>query len=100
VIKVATTYHHTTSDVDEKPTLKCRGTCQKVYWPHDFDTAVFGEQLRCPKCSGLISAAVEGKDYEVLELMPGKKSNQAYNVLHLSNLHDKFIHLQEKYNWR
>ncbi len=100
MITVATVYHQTSSDVDEKPTLKCKGTCQKVYWPHDFETAVFGVQLTCPKCSGLIVSAFEGQDYKVLELVPNKKINPPSVVLHLSKLHKDFMHLQDTHNWR
>ncbi len=100
MITVATIYHQTSSDVDENPTLKCKGTCQKVYWPHDFETAAFGIQLTCPKCSGPISTAVEGRDFEVLELVPNQKINPPSIVLHLSKLHSDFIHLQEQHKWR
>lgn len=102
MIEVTTEHHITSSDIDEHPIYKCKGTCKKVWWRNDIDTAPFGVQLRCPMCDGELSAAKENIDYKVTKYQPGTKmfpGSQA-SVNHVSNLLEEFIPLREKYGWR
>ncbi len=102
MITVATEYHHTSSDLDIKPTLKCRGTCKKVYWSEDVEMLPFGVQLRCEKCGGVLSSAKEDLDYRVLEFKPGIKlwAGSSIGVNHRSQLLDEFIPLAKQFGWR
>ena len=102
MIKVATEYHHASSDLDIKPTLKCRGTCKKVYWSTDVEMPPFGVQLHCEKCGGVLSSAQEGRDYQVLEFKPGIKlwAGSSIGINHSSQLLDEFIPLAKQYCWR
>ena len=100
MIKVATKYHHTSSDSDELPKYKCTGTCEKVYWAADVEPLVMGEVPRCGKCGGVLKQALEWLDYSVLELTPGKRVHPNFHVNHLSDLQKEFIHLQELYGWK
>ena len=73
MIKVATEYHHTSSDLNVLPAYKCTGTCKKVYWKDEFDPVPFGVLLHCEKCGGQLRSAKEGDDYNVLEREPGER---------------------------
>ena len=59
MIKVATEYHHTSSDLNELPAYKCMGTCKKVFWKSEFAPAPFGVLLHCEKCGGQLRSAKE-----------------------------------------
>lgn len=102
MIKVATEYHHTSSDLNVLPAYKCTGTCKKVYWKDEFDPVPFGVLLHCEKCGGQLRSAKEGDDYNVLEREPGEKvmKGSSVTVKHVSDLQKQFIPLAKKYNWR
>ena len=102
MIEVTTEYHITSSDIDERPIYKCKGTCQKVWWGNDIDDAPFGVQLRCPMCDGELSTAKEDIDYKDTKYLPGVKviPGSLVDINHASNLLEEFIPLREKYGWR
>lgn len=102
MIEVETPYHISKSDADEKPTYKCRGTCLKVFWPVDIEQGPFGMQPACPKCGGLLTAAIEGQDYKVVAFEPGAKLFPDTNLKmhHVSGLKDEYIGLQKKFGWK
>lgn len=102
MIKVATAYHHASSDLDVLPAYKCTGTCKKVYWKDEFDPVPFGVLQYCEKCGGQITSAKEGTDYQVLVYKPGEKVMKGSNVTvkHVSDLQEQFIFLAKQHQWR
>lgn len=102
MIKVATEYHHASSDFDALPAYKCTGSCKKVFWKDEFDPVPFGVQMQCEKCGGKLKGAQEGIDYQVLEHKPGEKvmKGSSVTVKHVSDLQTPFISLAKQYNWR
>ncbi|MHC6656477.1 hypothetical protein [Aeromonas salmonicida] len=102
MIEVTTEYHITSSDLDEYPIYKCKGTCKKVWWRENIEQAPFGVQLECPMCGGSLSAAKENLDFKITKFQPGVSlmPGSSARINHVSNLLEEFIPLREKYGWR
>jgi hypothetical protein len=102
MIEVTTEYHITSSDLDERPIYKCKGTCKKVWWNNDIEQVPFGVQMHCPMCDGALSAAKENVDYKITKFQPGINLMQGTSIRinHSSKLLEEYIPLREKHGWR